>query len=889
MSLRQRLLGLLLLRPGEGRLVLFLSVVSALGGFGLSIGRASSDAIFFTQYGAQHLPLMFALIALVLVPASLAYAAFVDRLAPHRMFVHLTLAFCVVVVGAWLLMTLVEGKVGIALYFIAYGVISEMLLTHFSIYIGGFFDTQQGKRLLPTIWAVSRLGAILGGVVLGVAGEAISTQDVALLWALSLALPLGLFLWYHRGEPIHCPRKRAQASTPVQMLHEGMMFARQSRLVRISALGMFLLVVLLSVQEYLVGSVFSKYYPDEHSLVAFFGWFSAITNACVLVLQMFLLNRLLRRFGLKVMNLVYPFTTLLSFGVMALRADFLSGSLGRINAVGVLPGVRNPVAAMFFHALPTYMQGRAHALIGGVMLPLGLLASALFLWLLPQDTPLEWVAAGGFAVSLLMFWAKLRKNDAYGDSLLDMMSQSIFSHDGEALEELGGLDREAAFRVAGLMQQTDNLSALHSYADLLEKLAPEHAGDAMLNVYLRLPLRLQDQLLPRIARLAPAGWEQVAWTAMHAGDPHLAETTMRVLLAAGFPAALEQVETWLESDSPRPRAAVAVGCLHVETGDCRARARTCLQNLLSSPQPEERLAALGALAAMPHPDAGALVRPLLADENDAARAYALDIWSHCQGCTPEEVRQTIAQAQSSTSWRVRAAAIRAAARLAGSTRPELDWLAQALRDPDYRVREAALSHPEVFLPTSLGDWQDLLEQRGNDFELLKVMVSHLGSSDFSGKSELLQQACDWHLLHAQDKLLVRDGLSQQPTAASPARNLLMQVLREEAERHLDMILHIKASLDPSPRMHYIRAGLSSRDHHLWAQALETAMQSKQEASLYRELARFYEAIRHGVALKGAPPGGKGAPEEWLAWCQREGSAWLGECARYCLDREGVSP
>jgi hypothetical protein len=117
----------------------------------------------------------------------------------------------------------------------------------------------------------------------------------------------------------------------------------------------------------------------------------------------------------------------------------------------------------------------------------------------------------------------------------------------------------------------------------------------------------------------------------------------------------------------------------------------------------------------------------------------------------------------------------------------------------------------------------------------------------------------------------------------------MQVLREEAARHLDMLLHIKASLDPGPRMHYIRAGLSSRDHHLWAQALETAMQSKQEASLYRELARLYEAIRHGVVLKGAPPGGMGAPAEWLAWCQREGSAWLGECARYCHDREGGLP
>ena len=77
MRLRTRLFRLLMLHQGEGRIVLFLSLIAALTGFGLSIGRASSDALFFTQYGADNLPLMFALIALVLVPLSLGYAAFV--------------------------------------------------------------------------------------------------------------------------------------------------------------------------------------------------------------------------------------------------------------------------------------------------------------------------------------------------------------------------------------------------------------------------------------------------------------------------------------------------------------------------------------------------------------------------------------------------------------------------------------------------------------------------------------------------------------------------------------------------------------------------------------------------------------------------------------------
>ena len=882
MNLRHRLFQLLMLRQGEGRIVLFLSSIAALGGFGLSIGRASSDALFFTQYGAAHLPQMFALIALVLIPFSLAYAAFVDRLTPHRMFIHLLLGFGAMVGVCWLGMTVAGGNIGIALYFIAYGVISELLLTHFTHYVSDFFDAQQAKRLLPSVMAIFRLGAIMGGVFLGVAGSGMATQDAALVWTLCLLATLGLVAWRHRGEPITCPIKRGHASTPVQMVREGLMFSRQSRLVRITALGVFLLIFLLSVQEYLVGTIFSQRYPDEHQLTEFFGWFSAIINTCVLVIQLFLFGRLLRRFGLKTMNLVYPFTTLLSFGLMTISAGYLTAVLGRINAVGVLPGVRNTVAGFFFHALPGYMQGRAHALIAGLVLPLGLLVSALFLWLVPQDAPLEWVAGGGFVFAVALFWIKLKKNAAYGDSLVELVGQSVFTKDGETVAELGGLDQAAAFRLAGLMRQTDSNALMLNYADMLESLAPEHAGAAMLDVYPDLPPKLQDQLLPRIARLAPPGWEGVVWEAAQHGDSHLAETTARLLLAAGFPAATEHTEAWLEAASPRLRSATAVGCLHGEATGFKPRARETLKELLQSPHPDDRLAALGALAAMPHEDLRPLTRPMLLDENARARAYALDIWSRCPHTVDDEAREIIDRAQASPSYLVRVAAIRAAACLPFPDMPVLDWLSRVLRDTDYRVREAGQECAKAFMPKHSDAWVNALTQRGTDFDLQSVMTAELATSDINSKANILRQVSAWHVRHARDKLLIRDSFSQSGMRDVPELLFLMQVLREEARRHLDIVLHILVCLDQSQQMRYIRAGLASRNRHLWAHALESAMQLKKEGRLFHELAILYESERDGIPLKGKPPGGKGAVKAWLEWCQEYGSEWLAESARYCI-------
>lgn len=882
MNLRHRLFRLLMLHQGEGRIVLFLSAIAALAGFGLSIGRASSDALFFTQYGADHLPQMFALIALVLIPSSLAYAAFVDRLTPHRMFVHLLLGFGAMVGISWGVMSVAGGNIGIALYFIAYGVISELLLTHFAGYVLSFFDAQQAKRLLPSVMAIFRLGAILGGVFLGVAGSRMATEHAALVWTLCLMAALGLVAWWHRGEPIHSPIKRGHATTPVQMVREGLMFSRQSRLVRITALGVFLLVFLLSVQEYLVGTVFSQHYPDEHSLVAFFGWFSAIINACVLVFQLFLFSRLTRRYGLKTMNLVYPITTLLSFGLMTISAGYLTAVLGRINAVGVLPGVRNTVASLFFHALPGYMQGRAHALIAGLVLPLGLLVSALFLWLVPQDAPLEWVAGGGFVFAVALFWVKLKKNAAYADSLVELVSQSVFTKDGDTVAELGGLDQAAAFQLAGHMRQTDGNSIVLNYADMLESLAREHAGAAMLEVYPDLSPQLQDQLLSRIARLAPPGWEAVAWEAAQRGDPHLAETTVRLLLAAGFPAATAHAEAWLETACPRLRSAAAVGCLHGDAAELRPKARETLKELLQSLHPDDRLAALGSLAAMPHADLLPLIRPMLVDENAKARAFALDIWSRCPHAAVDEALEMIVSAQGSPSHKVRAAAIRAAARLPFPDLPRLDWLSQALRDTDYRVREAGQECAKAFMPKHRDAWVKALAQRGADFELQTVMTAELAASGIKSKASMLRQVSAWHVRHARDKLLIRDSLAQSGMRDAPELLFLMQVLREEARRHLDIVLHILDCQDQSQRMRYIRAGLASRNRHLWAQALESAMQLKKEGHQFHELAILYEAEREGFPLKGVPPGGKGDFTAWLEWCQEYGSEWLVECARYCL-------
>jgi len=157
----------------------------------------------------------------------------------------------------------------------------------------------------------------------------------------------------------------------------------------------------------------------------------------------------------------------------------------------------------------------------------------------------------------------------------------------------------------------------------------------------------------------------------------------------------------------------------------------------------------------------------------------------------------------------------------------------------------------------------------------------LSASGITSKPSILKQVSDWHVGNAHKKLLIREHLAELGMRDSPELLLLMQVLREEARRHLDVVLHILGCMDQTRQMSYIRAGLASGDRHLWAQAMETAIQHKTEGRLFRELAILYEAERDGADLGGEPPGGKMALTTWLEWCQEYGSEWLAECARYC--------
>ncbi len=845
---KRRLANWLLIRNGEEQTILYLSLLYLALGVGMAIGRSSSDALLFKRFGVEFLPQMFFLTSLLLVIFSAAYAEFADRMHPARTFkliVALTGGF---LVATWSMMQDSESRLGFAVYFLGYGVVSEILVVHFNLYASGFLDISQSKRLLPLISAASRLGGVVGGVTLGLLSSRLPTEHMALVWVLTLVVSFLLIAAYHRGE--QRPRTKARPlkrhAKPFAQIREGLEFARHSRLLQIGGLGLFVMIVLISAQDYLVSTILTRHFRDERDLAAFFGWFFAFTNLVVLLLQVMATNRLLRRFGLKLVSLIFPWSTAASFALLSLSASFIPAVIARFNYTGIMPAFRNPAANLFYNALPGYMQGRARALSIGLILPLGLAVSGLLLMWVPKEAVGESLAVFGLLLSFVYIALKSATNRIYADSLARLIQQQVFAGSHREWEATGRLDERVVGELKQLLRQSEEGDDYLAYSEFLLGGAPQEAGAILMETLVARSVSVQDRLLPRIAELAPPGWQEYARGCLASEDPHLQATALRVLAEHGEADALGAIQLWLVSPHPRLRAAAVRACFAVQDVALQEDAERVLRTMLNTEMPGTIVAALSVVSSLRLSSQGNAVQRLL-QHPDAD---------------------------------VRAAAISAGGAI-GEASERLRLLASALQDDEAKVRRAAERHAVALMPVTEAEYVAALDAYFSHFRMQALLASGLAQSDLAQRKALLLAIGQRHLRHAWDKKSVAlQALSfaqQASTQQADEAKFLCLVLNEEVRRHIEFALAILALLDEAQMARAICAALASRDRRLRAQALESLRHIENNA-LVEWLLPLIEAEQDGASWAHPAPGAPRDINELIAWCGRQGGQWLRQCA-----------
>ena len=873
-----------MIRPGEGRVVSYLFLLALAGGLGMAFGRGSSDALFFKRFGVEYLPHMFFLTSILLMLFSTVYVEFTDRVRPARMFQIMSLILAAFLIVNWVFMTWSTGTSAFAVYFLGVSVAAEILVVHFNLYVSQFFDINQAKRLNALIDAGSRLGRVMGGLLLVLVAKRWPTEASALLWVGVIACGMIFVAIYHHGEPRRPALPVMRKRKPLADVREGLRFAHSSHLLQLTGAGVFLLIILISVQDYVASTIIANHYANDQELAAFFGWFFAFTNATVLLLQLVLTSRLVRRFGLKLVNLIFPCSTALSFGLLAISASFIPALFARFNYMGMMPAFRAPVFNLFYTALPKYIQGRARAMIIGLILPLGLGCAGLMLLWVPKTMVGQPLAFAGLLLSLLYIFVKTRKNRAYSETLLTLIQRQVFSDKKQSMEGIGRFGAEVAQRVVDLMQSADNLEAARAYASLLVEHAPEIAAEQLQNGFQHMPPPIIEYLLQALASSNLPAWRMAVRNALRHENARVRITAASLIEAHGEEAALlpPMLENWLQENNPRLQAQAA--CIMLKHPGLLApqAAETALVCLLQG-DAGAQICALNAVAELGDPERRKQARGLLEAPVTRVRAAAVRC---CAELSEDEVERIgiVCDAAQDVNAAVRVAAAQTLARI-GTPETRLSLLQDLLRDREFVVRRAAQLAAAACMPQTTAAYASALTTYYDQFPLQKLLSRHLGQSALAGKNVLLEGLAQTHLSAAYDKKTLAQQLEKN---AASDQQFLALVLEEDVQQHIDLVLEILNLQDASGIMASVQAALKSENRPLRAQALES-LRNAADTQFMLDLCAFLDAEFDRTCLPQHASSLPAAGGEALQWCASHGSAWLRQCANTLLRSAAPEP
>lgn len=887
----------LLIQHGEGGSVLYFLCFFILVSAGMAVGRSTADALFLKRLGIEYLPLMYIIQSLMLAAVSIVYAAFADRLPAEKFFRVLFSILLMLVVCCWLVMTASGNALVYPAYYLVYEVASELLLVHATLYMSQNITTLQAKRLMPLVFAGAQIGAISGGLALLIGTPLVGTQNLLLLWCLLLISASILLALRHRrhGASTHfrAPKKsRSMLRESIEQVNQGIKFTYRYNLLRAASFSLFFMVITFYIISYSVNRIYTQTFDTEESLTRFFGLLAAATSSIALVAQLFITNRTIQRFGIRTMNLLYPWTTVAAMAALTASFAFPSALFGSFNKDSIMPAFRNPVRSMFFNALPDYMQGRARAMSVALVLPLALMTCGLLLVVLQRlDNPLYFLAPGMLAAGLYLIFSRLM-NKAYVSTLITTLKERLFLPDKRMYADLQGCGDDTLDEIRRGIEHPDAEVAL-AFANMLASSFPDRAVELILQRAANTENATAERFVKILATLDLSGHVDDLRRLGDQWDGRAKSTIMRLLLEQGDAQTIAEASAHLESSNPSLRSIAIHAALRFPASEnSRKQAFAIWHAMLGA----DKAAQLASLDLIPDLSLGfaeereRLVEgylqsfvSLLEDPAESTRIRALRGLQRWQGTVTAEINAAVVQALGSDNPVLRIAAAGCLHLVKATQREQL--LLQTLGDGHALVRDAAIES----LRAAVDNYHDLALQwiatdrgslRAQQTLLMSLLDAGLPEKVFENIVHSKVQA----LLQLQEAASILERGTQGD--ADTALSLLKFTLREQLEGTIDLALTALEPLYKPGIIAIIRAGFSSGDSRHVANACEVLDNldnldnlDKQHmiASLSSALQQSAsgEFCQHEMSFRSV--------DEVLNWCAQHRNSWLRLCGEQALE------
>jgi AAA family ATP:ADP antiporter len=403
-------------RPGEGGrlLLLALNVFLILAAYyvmkpvreALILAAPGGAELKSYAYGAQ------AVLLLALVPA---YGALATRL-PRRRLINVVSAFFILCLPAFYLLAQAQAPIGLV-FFLWIGVFSLMVVAQFWAYANDVYSPEAGKRLFAVIAAGASTGAVAGAWLSGRLLNALGVHPLLLVAALILTASLLLFNFIDlRGRQEPAATGSPQRDVAIGGSGGAFDLVLRSRYLMLMALAILLLNWVNSAGEYILSAIVTQSAEAQIAagtlaaaergryIAAFFSDYFALVNLIGMLLQFFVVARLVQWIGVPAALVILPAVALGSYLVAALLPTLAVLRWVKTAENSVDYSLMNTVRQMLF--LPTTREEKfkAKQVIDSLVPRLGDVLAAVTVYLGTAQLALPIADFAWLNVGLVLLW-----------------------------------------------------------------------------------------------------------------------------------------------------------------------------------------------------------------------------------------------------------------------------------------------------------------------------------------------------------------------------------------------------------------------------------------------------------------------------------------------------
>ncbi len=254
--------------------------------------------------------------------------------------------------------------IGIA-YFLWIGIFNLMIVAQFWSFANDLYTREEGERLFPIVGFGASLGAVLGAMIAGRLIGPLGVYQLLVLGAVLLAAQLQVTNYVDRRTSEHeeaskpPSKKGADADAPVKHSNAFALVFRTPYLLLIA----FMLLLNATVDatgEYILGSIVtdaarahvasgtSGGVGVEAVIGGFYSRYFALINIISLLLQLFVVSRIVKYLGVSKAVLILPALSLVAYNVLAFVPSIWAVLSAKVAEKGTDYSLSNTVRNMLF-------------------------------------------------------------------------------------------------------------------------------------------------------------------------------------------------------------------------------------------------------------------------------------------------------------------------------------------------------------------------------------------------------------------------------------------------------------------------------------------------------------------------------------------------------------